>query len=118
MRSESWLRALSGFVLVGVFAAGALFGAAVLRFGGAPRPPPHTPIEAMIHELELDADQIEALHAIAAAHHPQLEAIMRETQPKVRVVLFAIEDELVPRLRPEQRRMLEAWRGRRKAILP
>ena len=124
MRTESWLRLMSGFVLVGVFAAGALFGAGLMRWTGAPPghppppPPPHGPIEAMTHELELDADQVQALRVIADAHREQLEVIMRSAQPRVRDVLYAIEDELRPRLRPEQIRMLEEWRAHRRAPPP
>jgi hypothetical protein len=126
MRGEASLRLMSGMVLVGVFAAGALFGAALLRWtdrGGGergdragerpPGPPPGGPIEAMTHELELDRDQLTTLRAIADAHRGELEAIARETQPKIRVVLTAIEDELVPKLRADQVQKLEAWRAHR-----
>jgi hypothetical protein len=118
MRSESWLRLMSGFVLVGVFAAGALFGAGLLRWM-APRETPHEgrppggPIEAMNHELDLDAHQRDQLRAIADAHRADLEAIMRETQPRIRMVLDSIEQEMTPNLRPDQVQKLEAWRKRR-----
>jgi hypothetical protein len=105
---------MSGLVLVVVFAAGALFGAGLMRWQGPDRPPPPGgPIEAMTHELELDGDQIAALRAIERTHRPELEAIARSTQPRVREVLFAIEDELRPELRPDQLHKLEAWRARR-----
>jgi hypothetical protein len=121
MRSESWLRLMSSFVLVGVFAAGALFGAALLRFmgphpalhDGRPPGPPGGPIEAMTHELDLDAAQRDQLRAIADAHRAELEAIMRDTQPKLRIVLDAIETEMTPNLRPDQVEKLQAWRKRR-----
>ena len=119
MRSESWLRLMSGLVLVGVFAAGAFFGAGLMRFHRPPHPPPPPgPIEAMTRELSLDAAQVDALHAIAAAHHAELDAIMRAAQPRVREVLFAIEDELRPRLRPDQIQKLEAWRAHRRPPPP
>ena len=131
MRSESWLRLMSGFVLVGVFAAGALFGAALLRFVGPRTPahdvrppgppgpphgppgPPPGPIEAMTHELDLDAQQRDQLRAIADSHRPELEAIVRDSQPKLRAVLDAIENEMTPHLRPDQVEKLGAWRKRR-----
>ncbi len=124
MRSESWLRLMSGFVLVGVFAAGALFGAALLRFVG-PHPPTHDgrpplppgpppgPIEVMTHELDLDAQQRDQLRAIADSHRGELESIVRETQPKLRSVLEAIENEMKPHLRPDQVEKLEHWRKSR-----
>jgi hypothetical protein len=121
MRSETWLRSMSAFVLVGMFAAGAVFGAALLRFVGphavtAPRPPvgpPPGPIEAMTHELDLDAAQRDQLRSIADSHRAELEAIMRETQPRLHAVLEAIENEMTPHLRPDQVQELEAWRKRR-----
>src|SRR4051812_23241937 len=107
MRNDSWLRLMSGLVLVGVFAAGALFGAGLMRWRGPDRdehlgPPRGGPVEAMIHELALDATQTDALRAIEAKHRGELDAILRTTQPKVRAVLFAIEDELRPLLRADQ----------------
>src|SRR2546421_2805352 len=103
MRSESWLRWMSSLVLVGVFAAGALVGAGVMRFSAAAPPLGRPgPIEAMHHELRLDPAQGEALHAIVERHQSELDAIVRDAQPKIRTVLFAIEDELRPQLRAEQ----------------
>jgi hypothetical protein len=127
MRNESWLRLMSSFVLVGVFAAGALFGAGLMRWmapheshehfgpppGGPPGAPPGGAIEAMTHELALDATQRDQLRAIADAHRAELEGIMRDTQPRIHAVLGAIENEMVPHLRPDQVDKLEAWRKRR-----
>ncbi|HET9987290.1 MAG TPA: hypothetical protein VFQ65_02200 [Kofleriaceae bacterium] len=117
---DSWLRLLSGPVLVGVFAAGALFGAGLMRWHAPDRPPPRGggPIDAMVHELALDDAQIDALHAIERAHRGELDRIAHDTQPRVRAVLFAIEDELRPRLRPEQIDALEHWRQHRPPALP
>ncbi len=111
---------LGAIVLAGMFAAGVVFGVGVARWSAPAspdremrRPPPGGPVEAMIHELDLDPDQISALRAIEATHRPQLDAIVRDTVPRVRDVLFAIEDELRPKLRPDQIEKLEAWRKRR-----
>ena len=115
MLAERWLRWMSGLVLVVVFAAGAVFGAGLMRWQRPDHPPrpPSDPIEAMTRELELDGDQVAALRAIEQAHRPELDAIVRSTQPRVREVLFAIEDELRGKLRPAQIQKLEAWRARR-----
>ena len=124
MRNESWLRLMSGLVLVGVFAAGALFGAGLMHWRGPvdrPErigPPRGGPIDAMIHELALDTTQTDALRAIETKHRGELDAIVRATQPKVRDVLFAIEDELRPQLRADQIQKLEAWRARRPPLPP
>lgn len=118
MRSEAWLRLMSGLVLVGIFAAGALFGAGLMRFAQpdapVPRPPPGGPIVAIEHELDLDAEQVAALRAIARAHDPELAAIGREAQLRAHRVLLGIEDELAPRLRPDQREKLARWRAMRR----
>ena len=115
MRHESWFRLMSWLVLVGVFAAGVLVGAGAMRWTARPPEARPGPIEAMHHELALDRQQGEALHAIVQRHQSELDAIVRDAQPKVRAVLFAIEDELRPQLRPEQVKALEDWRARRGA---
>ena len=119
MRNELSLRMLSGFVLVGVFAAGALFGAGLIRWtqrGPDGLPPPHPaggPLAAMKRELSLDAQQMQKLDAIMSAHRGQLEVIMRDAQGRTRDVLMSIEAELMPSLRPEQVKALEEWRTHR-----
>ncbi len=119
MRNEVSLRMLSGFVLIGVFAAGALFGAGLLRWTqpGPDRLPaetvPRGPLGAMKRELSLDAQQMAKLDEIMASHRGQLEVIMREAQGKTRDVLLSIENELLPALRPDQVKALEEWRAHR-----
>jgi hypothetical protein len=107
-------------VLVGVFAAGALFGAGLLRWTEREPerlPPPFArfggPIEKMREELALDANQTQALQTIMDNHRLELAAIMRGTQKQVRDVLFAIEDDLRPKLREDQVKRLEEWRATR-----
>ena len=121
LESQARVRLLGALVLVGVFAAGAVFGVGLARWShpghppGPPprRPPPGGPIPAMIHELRLDPEQIDALEQIELAHRGKLDAIAKETMPRVRAVLDAMERELQPRLRPDQLELLEAWRKRR-----
>jgi len=104
-----------------MFAAGAVFGAALLRFvgpraaiqAGPPPGPPPGPIEAITRTLDLDPHQREQLRTVADSHRAELEAIMRETQPKLHTVLEAIENEMTPLLRPDQIEKLQAWRKRR-----
>jgi hypothetical protein len=119
MRSESWLRLMSGLVLVGVFAAGALFGAGLMKWT-APAPqrlpahPPHGgPIMAMKERLELTDAQLATLRQIADAHQHELDTIARSTQEDVRKVLFQIEDELAGVLTEVQKLKLEDWRKHR-----
>src|SRR5512141_2736401 len=81
MRNETVLRMLSGFVLVGVFAAGALFGAGLLRWTQQepqrlPPPPPGMgggPGEKMRQELALDEQQSRQLDQILRSHEHDLQ---------------------------------------------
>jgi hypothetical protein len=124
MRNESWLRLMSGLVLVGVFAAGTLFGAGLMKWTAPPParlPPPHGmphggPIEAMTRELALTDAQVKRTIDIIASHHKDLEAIAHRTQGEVRDVMFAIENDLLPELSVEQQKRLEEWRKRRPPI--
>jgi hypothetical protein len=67
----------------------------------------------MRQELVLDDTQTRALHDIMQKHRPQLDSLMHDTQARVRDVLFSIEDELRPQLRPDQVKRLEQWRATR-----
>ena len=125
MRTEGWLRLMSALVLVGVFAAGAVFGAGLLRWtASAPGrlPPPggarggHVgggAARAMTRELGLDAAQVVRLEALTDARRGELETITREVQGRVRDVLHGIEEDMRPYLRPDQIEKLAGWRARR-----
>ncbi|HEY5946345.1 MAG TPA: hypothetical protein VIV40_12670 [Kofleriaceae bacterium] len=126
MRNETWLRMMSGFVLVGIFAAGTLFGAGLMKWTAPTEnrlPPPPAmhggPVEAMKHELALDDAQVAKMMQSIEAHQGALEAIRRDTQDRVREQLMDIENDLIPMLTPEQQKRLEQWRARRPpAALP
>ena len=51
MRNESWLRLMSSLVLVGVFAAGALFGAGLMRWMPAHADHPHDAVSEEQHRI-------------------------------------------------------------------
>ena len=127
MRSESWLRLMSGLILVGVFAAGTLFGAGLMRLhapavapvdGPMMGRPRGGPVEVMRRELSLDAEQDRKLQEIVGAHRGELDSIGRSAQETVRRIMFAIEDELRPHLSAEQVQRLETWRTRRPPMGP
>lgn len=114
MQTDTSFKLLSGVVLAALFATGVAFGAGLMRYLDAPhRPPPGGPFDAMTHELALDDAQRARLRAITDAHRGELDAIARDMQPRIRGALFAIEEELVPALRPDQVERLHAWRARR-----
>ncbi len=104
-------RILSIVILLGVFAAGAVFGAGLVRTHaperGGPPPMPPGPAERLIHHLQLTPAQAEELHRIERAHRDELDRLMKETMPKIRAVMDAVENELRPVLTEEQRTRLD-----------
>jgi Spy/CpxP family protein refolding chaperone len=109
-------RRIAVLLLVGTFIAGALTGAGVLVLLGPPPPPPGGPGGlGPLTELDLTADQEAQARALHERHRPELEAIFKETQPKVRAVQLRIEAELRELLTPEQQRRLDAMEARRPA---
>ncbi|HTJ44378.1 MAG TPA: hypothetical protein VL463_19880 [Kofleriaceae bacterium] len=123
VESPQRARLLGAIVLAGMFAAGAVFGVGLAKWSAPParddrRPPPPgmgppPASEVMIRELALDDAQIETLRSIERSHKGELDAIVRDTVPRVKAVLDQIEEELRPHLRPDQIRRLEDWRKRR-----
>ena len=113
-------RLLGAVVLAAMFAAGAVFGVGLARWSAPPRPdhPPGPPggpppVEVMSHELDLDAALIATLRSFEASHRRELDAIVRDTIPRVKAVLDTMESELRPQLRPDQVQRLEDWKARR-----
>jgi hypothetical protein len=110
---------MSGLVLVGIFAAGTLFGAGLMKWTAPapqqlPAPPLHGgPMMAMRERLELVDAQVAQLRTIMRAHQAELDGIARATQDQVRDVLMKIEEELKPHLEARQLQLLEEWREHR-----
>ena len=101
-------------LLVGTFLAGALAGAGLLVALGPPPPPPGGPGGlGPLTELGLTAEPQAQARALHERHRPELEAIFKETQPKVRAVQVRIEAELRALLTPEQQQRLDALEARR-----
>ena len=106
-RGSRRVRLVTGLVLAGVFAAGAVSGLGLARWLG-PRapPPPGPPIMRAFHQLGLSAEQQRQTREILESHKPELEAILRETFPRVRAVNEQVSEELRAILTPEQARRL------------
>jgi Spy/CpxP family protein refolding chaperone len=107
------IHAMTALVIVGTFLSGALTGAGVyhwlsphrshgLHGPGGPRP---------FGELNLSPEQDRKLKAIMDAHRPELEAVLRETFPKVRAVHERIDAELRKVLNPEQQKRFDQWKA-------
>jgi len=108
-------RLLTIVVLVATFAAGTASGAGLCHWM-APRPPlPPPPMSAPLplHELGLSDEQREKTFRIFEQHRPELEAVLRDTFPKVRAINEQIEKEVREVLTPEQRKLLDELKARR-----
>jgi hypothetical protein len=112
--SPSQIRVMTALVILGTFLAGAALGAGLLYWlsPGRPQPPP-PPIFHMLGELNLSADQQSQSQKISERYQPKLQAIMRETFPKMRAVHAQMEEELRALLSADQRQKLDALKARR-----
>jgi|WetSurMetagenome_2_1015567.scaffolds.fasta_scaffold976394_2 Spy/CpxP family protein refolding chaperone len=110
-------RTLAVLLLVGTFVIGALTGAGVLVLLGPPPPPPGGPMRGgglgPLTALGLSDEQMTQARELRERYRPELEAIFKETRPKVRVVQEQIEGELRQLLTPEQRLRLDELQARR-----
>ncbi len=102
-------------VAVSLFVAGAITGAAVYRWAkldacGEGGPPlPHAPWE-MLRPLNLTEEQQKSVRAVFDRYKPSLDAVLRETFPKVRAVQEQIDSEIAKLLTEEQRQRFESQR--------
>jgi hypothetical protein len=101
-------------VLVGVFVAGVLFGATLMRFlpaaaGRARSTSRSTSSTRRRADREAARDR---------RRPPRRADATLDVQPRARAVLFAIEDELRASLTRAQILRLESWRARRPAPVP
>ncbi len=113
-------RLLTIVVLVATFAAGTASGVGLCNWM-APRPPPAPPPMSAplpLHELGLSDEQREKTFRIFEQHRPELEAVLRDTFPKVRAINEQIEKEVREVLTPEQRKLLDELKARRPYPLP
>jgi Spy/CpxP family protein refolding chaperone len=76
-------------------------------------PPPGGGPPPWLRELRLTDAQRVAAEVIFKRHHDDVDALMRETLPKVRARNEQMEQELAAVLSPEQRQQLEEIRARR-----
>lgn len=116
------VRFLTAGLLLGTFAAGAAFGAGLLVAMG-PRPPPGThgfgagppppPGPLPLGDLGLSPTQDQEARKILERHRPALEAILRDSFPRVRVENEAIEREIRLILTDAQRQRLDQIKAAR-----
>lgn len=117
------IRLLTAALLVGTFAAGTAFGAGLITAiaprppmgfaNGPPRPPPPPPGPLPLGELDLSEAQREQARVIIEKHRPALEAILRESFPRMRAENEQIEKEIRAILTDEQQKKLDALHAAR-----
>jgi Spy/CpxP family protein refolding chaperone len=114
--SPRTVRLLTAILLVATFAAGTITGAGIARSVGLMHPPPPPPPMGApfpAEELGLSSDQRDKTRQIMERHRPELEAVLRESFPKVRAIHEQIEREIREVLTPDQRTKLDQLKARR-----
>lgn len=106
--SVGWVRLGAIGLFLFVFVAGAITGVAVYRWQwlGAPRADmlPHPgEMGLRLHRLNLTEEQRTQIRAVFENYRPKLDAVLRETFPKVRAVQELIDADIVKLLTEKQR---------------
>jgi Spy/CpxP family protein refolding chaperone len=116
-RGLAGLRWSAVALLLAIFAAGAFSGAGMYRWASHAQEPRHPHPErgpGMIHrELGLSADQEKRVEAIMQKYRPELEAVIRETFPRVKAVHEKMDAEIRTILTDEQRQKFDEMQSRR-----
>jgi len=111
------IRLMTALVIVGTFVAGVAAGLGLARWIRPPeRPPP--PMGLPLGELGLSPEQEAKARAIGERHRAELEAILRDTYPKVRAINEKLDAEVREILTPAQRRRLDEIEARRRPPRP
>ncbi|PKN55063.1 MAG: hypothetical protein CVU56_23345, partial [Deltaproteobacteria bacterium HGW-Deltaproteobacteria-14] len=114
-----WLTAL---VIAGVFLAGGAAGFGLARWlAPAPDrmgPPPPPPLGRLLDDLGLEGDQRARAAALTDRFEGDIEAIMRETFPRIRALREQAGRELRALLTPEQAARFDALEAKRAADRP
>lgn len=108
------VRLVTVLLLVGVFAAGALTGAGIYDWAMPRRSLP--PFRRFVDELRLSPDQATRAREIGERHRVELEAVFRETQPRISAIQEEMEGELRTILNEEQRGRLDRFQERRRQL--
>jgi Spy/CpxP family protein refolding chaperone len=98
------MRLMTAVVLLAVFAAGFAAGAAFIRMRPPPFPPPGPP---SLRGIDLTGTQRTDIDAIAHKYRPQMDAILRESFPRVRTLEEAMNKEIRALLTPDQQKRFD-----------
>jgi hypothetical protein len=120
LRSPRQIRLLTALLLFAMFLLGTVTGAGFSRWQRPGRPPhPHAPfLPGPPGALRLTEAQQARSKEITERYRPQLEAIWRESFPKIQAVNDQMEKELRELLTPEQRRALDEMKAHRPPMPP
>jgi Spy/CpxP family protein refolding chaperone len=102
-------------LLLAIFASGAVAGAGLYRWAahdhGRMGPPPDMGPRSMHRDLGLSGEQAQKVENIMQKYRPELEAVIRETFPRVKAVHDRIDGEIRLLLTDDQRRRFDAMKS-------
>lgn len=133
--SPRTIRLLTAVLLVFTFGAGTVTGAGLSRWAvsgyghpdagrshqghlGPLPPPPLFLSPELLDQLGLSGEQREKAILIVERRRPELEAVLRETFPRVRAINQQMEEELRTILTPDQRTRLDQFDAMRPGAIP
>jgi hypothetical protein len=118
-RSPRQIRLLTALLLFAMFLFGVATGAGLSRWHQPPRPHRLAPfLPGPPGALHLTPEQQTKSKEITERYRPLLEAIWRESFPKVQTINEQMEKELREILSPEQRRTLDEMKAHRPHMPP
>jgi uncharacterized membrane protein len=114
-RSPRQIRLVTALVLFGTFLLGAAAGVGLTRSSAPPRPPrPPAPfLPGPPGALHMSPEQEAKARDITERYRPKLEAVWRESFPKLQALNEQMEKELREILSPEQRQQLDEMKAHR-----
>jgi Spy/CpxP family protein refolding chaperone len=113
-RTPRQVRLMTVLLLFGTFVLGAVAGAGLTRWTHQPPPHRHAPfLPGPPGGLALTPEQEAKARAITDRYRPELEAVWRESMPKVSAINEKMEQELRHVLTPEQQKRLDELKAHR-----
>jgi len=111
------VRILTALIVAGVFSSGAVVGAGIYRWGSgaASSEEPHgrgVGLWIPAEELDLTPEQYAKVSAIVERRRLELEAVVRESFPRVRAINEQMQNEVKEVLTPEQQKKFEELKKR------
>jgi hypothetical protein len=114
-RTPCKIRLLGVLVLLVTFSLGTAVGVGVGRWSGPPREPRHPApfLPGQPGALHLTPAQETKANEITESYRPTLDAVWRDSMPRLQALNEQMEKELREILTPEQRKILDGMKARR-----